>query len=167
MGHAPKRPRPQAIGVNSTVQLFEYLDRFEAKLDRIALMIGGADRRAENRFDVELGVAIMNRSEMEQFVEVQKKLTDGVEANRSLMEKMIAELRKAAEVGTTSRLLLPRRRRARQRLQLNFQFRQWLMYRSKTIQGLAWAASRKVAAFHKTLINWGECSLLSLVPVWI
>jgi hypothetical protein len=81
--------------------LEDWLVRIEAKLDDIVSMIGGADRRAENRSILTLGVAVMNTAEMARFVATQKGMTDGIAANRSLIERMLAEIRRVGEAGSS------------------------------------------------------------------
>lgn len=79
-------------------EVLAYLNNIQDGQKELALMIGGADRRAENRSKLEIGIEIMNATEMmTRFVALQTKMTDGVAANKSLIEKMTAEIRKAAE----------------------------------------------------------------------
>lgn len=74
------------------------LDRIEEGLGEVASMVGGADQRAENRSDRELGVALIMRTEdIARFVALQKSNTDGVAANAALITKMVEEIRKAGE----------------------------------------------------------------------
>lgn len=104
MNHSNKN-RPQGLTSNTTEQLFEYLDRFEAKLDRIESMIAGSQRFASA---VALSEYRRDLKEMAEFTKLNaevskntdligsiKTMADGLKAERDALKAELDALKAA------------------------------------------------------------------------
>lgn len=96
MTHRNKQ-RPQGMTSNTTEQLFEYLDRFEAKLDHALSQIDRVKREQRSIAKTEIGMELHQMFNVQRLVDAAKAQTDATKAMKEAFDKVLADLREAQD----------------------------------------------------------------------